>query len=114
MWVCVLAGTACQVGPPPASDLLFSDDFEQGLQQWELSGGHRIPLIDSQDPAHGTVLALHPGGDNVYALVKGSEGWNKYRVEGDVLFPEDEQNYLGFIYHYNRRGSSTINRGAYT
>lgn len=101
--VCLLANAACQVANPSASDLLFSDDFEQGLQQWELSGKHRIHRIDSQDPAHGKVLALHPGGDNIYALVKGSEGWNHYRVEGDVLFPEDEQNYLGFIYHYNQR-----------
>jgi hypothetical protein len=48
-------------------------------------------------------MVLYAGAP-VHALVKGSEGWTNIKVEGDVLFPENEHNYMGLIYNYNVRG----------
>jgi len=30
--------------------------------------------------------------------------WGSYRVEGDVLFPDDRHNYLGIVYNYRESG----------
>jgi hypothetical protein len=37
-------------------------------------------------------------------LVRGSESWGGVRMEGDVLFPDDQDNYLGFIYAFREEG----------
>lgn len=79
---------------------LFRDDFEQGLARWEINAPQAVTLKDSGDAAHGKVLQLAPGGAKVFALVRGSDTWRGYRIEGEVLFPTDEENYLGLIYHY--------------
>jgi len=79
----------------------FADDFERGLDGWETSGAGGVFLHGSGDPAHGQVLLLRPQGD-VYALVRGSESWGSVRMEGDVYFPDDQHNYLGFIYNFRR------------
>ena len=83
---------------------LFSDDFESGLAGWEISDAEAIRILDTDDPGHGKVLELAPGGARLHALIRGSEQWSAgqkgYRIEGEVLFPRDEHNYLGLIYHY--------------
>ncbi|UCD36880.1 MAG: hypothetical protein JSW54_08545 [Fidelibacterota bacterium] len=83
------------------AQLRFSDDFENGLERWELVGDQAINVHESGDPEHGKVLVLKPDGQ-VYALVRDSDQWSAIRVEGDILFPRNEHNYFGLIYHYNQ------------
>jgi hypothetical protein len=83
---------------------LFRDDFESGLAAWEVGDSLAIRTIDSGDAAHGRVLLLSPAHARLAALIRGSEAWPAYRIEGDVLFPTDEQNYLGLIYDYRDDG----------
>lgn len=78
---------------------LFTDDFEQGAAAW------RFPVTDGHElvaagEVHGTALSLQTRNGIVVALIDGSERWRDVRVEGEVLFPSDEQNYLGFVYRY--------------
>lgn len=61
-------------------------------------------VVDSRDAAHGPVMVLEPDGD-VLALVRDSDRWGSLRLEGDVRFPTDEDNYLGVAYNVQRRGS---------
>ena len=84
----------------------FMDDFEGDLAGWEVSGEGGVFIRESGDPDHGRVLVLRPQGD-VYALVRGSQDWGGLRMEGDVLFPDDQHNYLGFIYAFRERGGRT-------
>ncbi len=84
---------------------IFFDDFENGLEKWDLNNPAKLPIIDSGNDEHGKALSLVPGGHNVHALIKNSDGWTNIKIEGDVLFPDDEHNYLGFIYNYNVRGT---------
>jgi len=84
----------------------FADDFERDLASWKIRGDGGAFTGDSGDPAHGQVLVLRPSGD-VYALVRGSQHWGGVRMEGEVLFPEDEHNYLGFVYGYRERAHRT-------
>jgi len=86
------------------TSITFHDDFENGLGKWDLNEPDRIKLIDSGDSQHGTVMELTPGGEFVRALIKDSDGLNKYSIEADLLFPRKEHNYFGFIYHYNQTG----------
>jgi len=81
-------------------DVLFSDDFEGDLGGWEVTDKAAIRSIDSGDPAHGRVLEMAPRHAQQKALVRGSENWGRYRLEGEVLFPDDQHNYLGIIYNY--------------
>ena len=83
---------------------IFEDDFEDDLSKWQLNNPEKIRIIDSGDRQHGKVLEMHPGGPNTFALIKGSENWKGAIVEGDVLFPENDHNYLGFIYNYQVNG----------
>ncbi len=78
---------------------LFRDDFESGMDRWDVSDPSAIAIIDSSDPRHGQVLRMAPAHARLHALVRGSERWGRYRVEGEVLFPDDVHNYLGFIYN---------------
>jgi len=89
-------------GAPAAGRVLFEEDFEAGLGRWEVSPRNAAVILDSRDRARGRVLALVPQGD-VYALIKGSEHWGAVRLEGEALFPSDEDNYLGVIYNFRRR-----------
>jgi len=84
----------------------FKDDFERDLSGWQLIGSHAIRLINSNDPAHGKVMQLEPDGA-VYALIKNSDRWGSVRVEGEVLFPDDGDNYMGLIYTYTQRETRT-------
>jgi hypothetical protein len=107
----VLTAAAALVGivvaPLPASqpDVLFADDFESGLSRWQVLGDGGISLRSTNDPVHRTVLALDPNGDDVAALIRGSEAWGGVRVEGEMLFPGSDNNYLGLLYHHTVRGA---------
>lgn len=99
----VLLGGAAS---PLVGQQRFADDFEDGLSGWEIAGDRGVYLLDSGDPEHGSVMVLHPWGD-VYALVRESEAWGGVRMEGDVLFPDDEHNYLGMVYAFQKSGERT-------
>ncbi len=81
---------------------LFSDDFENGPDQWEISNPEAIAILDSGDSDHGKVLRMAPADARLHALIRGSDRWRGYRIEGDVLFPDDKHNYLGFIYNLRK------------
>ena len=93
--------------PPSAAqqaEELFFDDFESDLAGWAISDPEAIRILETGDPSHGNVLLLSPAHAKLHALIRDSESWRGYRVEGEVLFPEDVHNYLGFIYNYAQRG----------
>ncbi len=79
---------------------LFRDDFQMGLTRWEFNDSRAVAIKDSGDPEHDNVMQLEPGGARVFALIRGSGSWRGYRIEGEVLFPTNEDNYLGVIYNY--------------
>jgi hypothetical protein len=85
-----------------SGQILFEDSFEGNLSGWEINNAGSVEIIDSQDPNQGNVLVMKPNG-NVSALIKNSDQWGSLRIEGIMLFPENEHNYLGFIYNYNKR-----------
>ena len=87
--------------------LLFEEDFESGLSKWSFPKGQGHQLIDSDDPRHGKVLSLQTVDGIVVALMRDSGSWAGVRIEGDVLFPVDEHNYLGFVYRYRDTGVRT-------
>ncbi len=80
---------------------IFQDDFENGLSGWEINANAGVKIIDSGDGSHAKVMALIPDG-NVFALIKNSEKWGPLRLEGEMLFPKNEHNYLGFIFNYQK------------
>jgi hypothetical protein len=90
-------------GAEAAGSVLFEDDFESGLSRWQVYGRGAARLQDSGAPEHGNVLVLVPRGD-AYALIDGSQRWGGVRLEGEVLFPSEEDNYLGVVYNFRRRG----------
>lgn len=83
------------------AQIVFEDDFEGNLLGWDLSNTSSVEIIDSQNPKQGKVLSLTPN-SNVSALIKNSDQWGALRVEGQLLFPKNEHNYLGFIYNYEK------------
>jgi hypothetical protein len=85
------------------SKIVFEDDFEKGLDKWDIVNPPKVRLFASGHPEHGRVLALYAGAP-VHALIKNSKGWTNIKIEGDVLFPEKEHNYMGLIYNYNIKG----------
>jgi hypothetical protein len=85
------------------SDVVFSDTFDHGLARWRVVGDG-VRIRHSDDPTHGRVLELSPNGD-VAAWLPGSDRWGRLRMEGEMLFPTDVDNYLGFIYNFRQRGS---------
>ena len=100
LWALLLG---CSTDSNESNDFSFFDDFESGLAKWELNNPAKLPIIVSGDASHGKVLALYPGGHNVHALVKGSQGLTNVKIEGDVFFPSNEHSYFGLIYNYNIR-----------
>jgi len=101
--MCVLAA-ALVLAPGLASGqvigtTLFTEDFEGGVGAWRfpVTDGHE--LVDG-GPDHGRALSLQTVSGIVVALIEGSERWVDVRIEGEVLFPTDEDNYLGFVYRY--------------
>ncbi|HEX5133190.1 MAG TPA: hypothetical protein VFX92_11980 [Candidatus Krumholzibacteria bacterium] len=86
-----------------AARLRFTDDFEKGLDRWEITGEGGAFVQESGDPVHRKVLVLRPQGD-VLALVRGSDRWGSVAIEGDVRFPGPENSYLGVAYNCRRKG----------
>lgn len=84
-----------------SAQIQFEDNFEGNLSGWELNNTASAKIIDSQDPKQGKVLVLTPN-NNVSALIKNSNQWGALKVEGQLLFPKNEHNYLGFIYNYKK------------
>lgn len=90
------------VGPDGSSGpVLFEEQFDSGLGAWRfpLGEGHRVVVRDGRRALHLQTAALP-----VYALVRGSEAWANVRIEGRVLFSEDDDAYLGFIYRFRDDG----------
>ncbi len=102
--VAVTHGLASQ-SVTPAPPAVFTDDFESGLHRWEILGEDGVSLGTTSDGTHGTVLELTPNGDDVAALIRGSEAWSAVRVEGDMLFPSEDNSYLGLLYNHTVRQS---------
>jgi len=97
----LLTSTPAWTQAPVAGPVVFTDNFERGLDRWRVHGAG-VRLRDSRDPAHGQVMELAPNGD-VLALVKGSAAWGGTRMEGEMLFVDDTDNYLGFAYSFRER-----------
>jgi hypothetical protein len=100
-----------------SGDPELSDDFESGPGRWEIvdirtltalpeAGG----IVDSGDPAHGHVLSMKAG--QGMALIKGSEGWTNYSLEGEVCFPRGEASLMGLVYHLNALPRPGLTAGA--
>ncbi|MFC1736574.1 hypothetical protein ACFL1X_10695 [Candidatus Hydrogenedentota bacterium] len=84
----------------------MSDDFENGIGQWEFFAkttmaplSNEAVLVDSEDKEHGMVLSLMPG--QLISLIKGSEHWSNYKIEGDLYFPKTPASLIGLVYNFN-------------
>lgn len=106
MWARVFIMAAAFWTMQESRPVRFSDDFERGLDRWQIIGENTIRVKPSGDPAHGMVMELWPNGDAA-AIIRQSAGWGRVRLEGDMLFPSDVDNYLGFLYNYTARGART-------
>jgi len=95
----------------PETREVFREDFETGMDRWDVSDPNAIAPIDSGDPKHGKVLRMAPSDARLHALIRGSNAWGRYRIEGDVLFPENVHNYLGFIYNF-RESEQRVDTGS--
>ena len=89
---------------PDRADVLLAEDFEDGLDHWEVIGKGTATLTPSGDPRRGAVLALVPNGDAA-ALIRGSDRWGRVRMEGEMSFRTDDESYLGFVYAFTTRGT---------
>jgi hypothetical protein len=85
-----------------SAGVLFEEDFENGLSRWSVHGEGTARIQDTGEHQHGKVLVLDPDGD-AYALISGSEAWRGVRLEGEFLFPTEEDAYLGIVYNFRRR-----------
>jgi hypothetical protein len=103
VFVLVAALAQTPAGSAAAARVRFSDDFEKGLARWDVYGVGGVFVQDSGDPEHHQVMVLRPNGD-VLALIKGSERWDKVAIEGEVLFPDAQNNYLGIAYNFRQTG----------
>jgi hypothetical protein len=92
--------------PQADAETLFTDDFEGNLHQWKIVSAPDVVIRESKNPDHKKVLVLIPNGD-VYAIMQGSDRWNGVQIQGEVLFPRNESNYLGIIYNFQTRGGRT-------
>ena len=79
------------------TEILFYEDFEGDLDAWTFPYGHGQALRPTES---GRALELAVRDLPVYALIAGSEGWGDVRMEGEVLFPDADDAYLGFIWDY--------------
>ena len=99
----VLVAVPAMAGAASAGRERFSDDFEKGLAGWDVYGDKAVFVQESGDAKHGKVLVLRPAGD-VLALIRGSERWGPVAIEGDVMFPDAQNNYFGVAYDFRRTG----------
>jgi hypothetical protein len=79
--------------------------FEGGLSRWVVEGRDAVS-IHRTATSHGAVLRLQSNGD-VHALIRGSEAWGNLAIEGELLFPDGADSYLGVAYNFRRRGPRT-------
>lgn len=86
------------------SQILFEDNFEADLSNWEINNEGAVKILDSSHDNQGGVLVLTPNG-NVSALIKGSEQWSAVKMEGLMYFPADKNSYVGFIYNHGIRNN---------
>ncbi len=80
---------------PNPSDVLFSDDFENGTDpDWQFASG-------SWEALGGWLhLTNNYWGDDVFAYVRGGDNWDNYRIEADIEFGTWEgSKYQGFVLH---------------
>jgi dienelactone hydrolase len=80
--------------------VLFDEDFERGLDRWRPVPGERFAAVDSGDPRHRNVFLMRANHAQAFALISGSDQWGSVRVEGEVLFPTDTDNYMGIVYNF--------------
>jgi hypothetical protein len=104
-WTWVLV--ALTAGTLLAAEPRFFDDFEGELAGWQLERPQAIRVVETGDPSHGRALELLAEGDDVLALVRGSDGWGPLRIEADFQFPTDGHGYLGLVYNLTRAGGRT-------
>lgn len=97
---CLLAAPAFAQADCHSGSSLFADDFENGVDLWRFPHGRGYEVVETGDASHGHALALRTAGLQTHALLRDSDEWDGVRIEGEVLFPEDVHNYLGFIYRY--------------
>lgn len=104
LFLCPRLAAAQVSAPAPSNSLrpatVFSDDFESGLTRWKVTDTAHVRAVDSHSTTHAKVLELTPNGALVHALVRGSHQWPRVSVEGEMLFPDEGQSYLGFIWGY--------------
>src|SRR5262245_44206756 len=103
--VSALTAAAAHVPHQPRSDgaaVLLREDFEDGLDRWELIGSGTARLAASGDARHNTVLELAPNGDAA-VLIRGSDRWPRVRLEGEMRFPTEDESYLGLVYAHTAR-----------
>lgn len=98
------AGAHSQSGSTRARTL-FQDDFEGGLSNWIVEGRDAVS-IHRTATGHGAVMRLQSNGD-VHALIRGSETWGNVAIEGELLFAQDIDSYLGVVYNFRTRGPRT-------
>ena len=106
--IAILAAAAAAAnGSAPAARqhaLLFSDDFEHGLDAWTLAGVNAARVVSSGEPGRRMVLELTPNGDAA-ALIRGSDRWGRVRLEGEMRFVSNTDSYMGLIYNHRARGA---------
>ena len=84
---------------------LFFDDFENGLNNWEYKDNNLCRLQQSSDTSHKKVLELTPNRTANCILIIESQKWNAFSIEGDILFPTDEHNYMGFVFNFKHKNN---------
>jgi len=97
------AGSLGAQAPSVTRDLRFTDDFEAGLDRWIVYGDDAVDIVNA-GAEHGRALRFRSNGD-VHALIRGSDRWHDVAIEGDVMFPNAGDSYLGVIYNYRTRGA---------
>src|SRR3989304_5710917 len=79
---------------------IFFDDFEKNLDNWKFADSSIARLFHTNDTGHKTVLRLTPNNSTDCILLKNSENWRGFQIEGEVLFPSDQHIYFGLVYNY--------------
>lgn len=85
------------------SQNLFYESFENGLINWQYTDSNIVQLFETQDTLHNTILKLIPNRTSDCLLIKNSDQWDSVMIEGEVLFPTNQHNYLGLVYNYQKR-----------
>ena len=81
--------------------ILFHDDFESDLKQWEYHYNGIAQIIKTKDSTHESVLKLTPNRTAESVLIKDSDKWRNIVIKGQALFPTIEHDYLGLVYNYH-------------